>query len=157
MKNKKIGLFTGTFDPPTLGHLDIIERANSLFDELYVGVFKNDQKNPLFSTEERKKLLEAIVPEGVKVIVHERDLTVNIAKELGVTALVRSVRNAGDLSYEENMIYFNREMTGVETILLMAKPELTPINSTRMRELHSFGQDLSRWLPEAVNTEIKRK
>lgn len=157
MKNKKIGLFTGTFDPPTLGHLDIIERASLLFDELYVGVFKNDQKNPLFTTAERQKMLEAISPAGVKIIVHERDLTVNIAKELGVTALVRSVRNAADLVYEENMIYFNREMTGVETILLMAKPELAMISSSRMRELHSFGQEVSQWLPEAVNAALRGK
>ena len=91
------------------------------------------------------------------MIAHANDLTVNIAKELEVTALVRSVRNAADLDYEKNMIYFNREMTGVETILLTAKPELENISSTRMRELCHFGQDLSQWLPENVIKALNGK
>lgn len=154
---EKIGLFTGTFDPLTNGHLDIIARASLLFDKLYVGIFKNDSKNPMFPTAQRKRILEETLAslENVEVIVHERDLTVNVAKKLAVTALVRSVRNAEDLEYEKNMIYFNREMTGVETILLMAKPELEPISSTRMRELLSFGQDISKWVPEIVLREIE--
>ena len=157
----KIGLFTGTFDPLTNGHLDIIERASKQFDKLYVGIFKNDQKNPLFPTEQRVAMLkEALtdlsVNQNIEVITHERDLTVNIAKKLGVTALVRSVRNSTDLEYEKNMWYFNHEMTGVETILFMAKPELEPLNSTRMRELHAFGQDVSQWVPENVVRELRK-
>jgi pantetheine-phosphate adenylyltransferase len=90
------------------------------------------------------------------VITHEKDLTVNIAKSLGVTALVRSVRNATDLDYEKNMFYFNFEMTGVETILFMAKPELEPLNSTRMRELHAFKQEVSQWVPANVARELRK-
>lgn len=154
----KIGLFTGTFDPMTNGHVDIIGRASQLFDKLYVGIFKNDAKNPMLPTVQRKKILEKTLKNlgNVEIIVHERDLTVNIAKKLGVTALVRSVRNAQDLEYEKNMIYFNREMTGIETILLMAKPEFEPISSTRMRELLSFDQDISKWVPEEVLHELKK-
>lgn len=155
---EKIGLFTGTFDPLTNGHLDIIKRSSQLFDKLYVGIFRNDQKNPFFPTNERVKMLQEAVSDcsNVEIITHERDLTVNIAKKLGVTALVRAVRNSHDLEYEKNMFYFNHEMTGVETILLMAKPEFEPLNSTRMRELTSFGQDVAQWVPENVAREIKK-
>lgn len=158
----KIGLFTGTFDPLTNGHLDIIKRASKHFDKLYVGIFKNDQKQPLFLTNERVKMLTESLSalteiKNVEVITHERDLTVNIAKKLGVTALVRSVRNTQDLEYEKNMFYFNHEMTGIETILFIAKPSLEPLNSTRMRELYSFGQDVSQWVPENVARELRKR
>ena len=158
---EKIGLFTGTFDPLTNGHLDIIKRASQHFDQLYVGIFKNDQKNPLFPTDKRVEMLEEAltnlsVTHKVKVIKHERDLTVNIAKKLGVTALVRSLRNSQDLEYEKNMFYFNLEMTGIETLFFLAKPELEPLNSTRIRELHAFGQDVSAWVPENVSRELRK-
>ncbi|URZ87823.1 pantetheine-phosphate adenylyltransferase [Floricoccus penangensis] len=155
---EKIGLFTGTFDPLTNGHLDIIERASKLFDILYVGIFKNDSKNPLFTTDERKAMIEKEVAsfENVKVIVHEKDLTVNIAKKLGVTSLVRSVRNAQDLAYESEMVFFNRQMTGVETILLVARPELEYINSTRVKEIFKLGGDVSPYLPAEILREMEK-
>ncbi|MFC4653236.1 pantetheine-phosphate adenylyltransferase [Lactococcus nasutitermitis] len=159
---EKIALFTGTFDPLTNGHLDIIIRAAALFDRLYVGIFKNDQKNPLFSTAERVKMLNDTLENltelsNVRVITHERELTVNIAKKLGVTTLVRSIRNSTDLEYEKNMFYFNHEMTGIETVILLAKPELEPLNSTRMRELTSLGQDVSQWVPKNIAEAIKNR
>lgn len=155
----KIGLYTGTFDPMTKGHLDIIQRAALLFDKLYVGIFKNDHKSPVFLAEERKVLLESLLAadERVEVIVHESDLTVNVAQQLGVTALVRSVRNASDLAYESEMVYFNHQMTGIETVLLLAKPELQYISSTRMKELARFGVDLSEWLPDEVADAMEKK
>lgn len=160
MKNK-IGLFTGTFDPVTKGHLDIIQRASLLFDKLYIGIFKNETKSPLFRLEERVLLIEEAVADlhldNVEVIAHNNDLTVKVAEKLEVTALVRSVRNATDLEYEKNMIYFNREMTGIETILLAARPELENISSSRMRELYHFGQELSQWLPQNVIEALNKK
>lgn len=163
---EKIGLLTGSFDPLTLGHLDIIQRASRLFDKLYVGIFKNEAKQPLFSATERLQMLQEALSaltatdpslKNVTVITHDQDLTVNVAKKLGVTALVRSVRNAQDLAYEDNMAYFNRAMTGVETVLLLAQPDLAPINSTRMRELTRFNQDVSQWVPENVARAIQQK
>ncbi len=156
---EKIGLYTGTFDPLTNGHLDIIRRAAAQFDTLYVGIFKNDQKNPLFSTEHRVKMIRETLSvltelKNVTVITHDADLTVHIAQKLGVTALVRAIRNATDLEYEKNMWYFNFEMTGIETVIFLAKPELEPINSTRMRELTAYKQDVSQWVPENVAREI---
>ncbi len=158
---EKIGLFTGTFDPLTNGHVDIIRRASQHFDKLYVGIFKNDQKHPLFPTAKRVEMIKTALTElsvgtNIEVIMHQRDLTVNVAQRLGVTALVRAVRNAQDLEYEKNMFYFNFEMSGIETLLLMAKPELEPLNSTRMRELHAFGQDISQWVPKNVSRELRK-
>jgi pantetheine-phosphate adenylyltransferase len=155
----KIGLYTGTFDPMTKGHLDIIQRAAQLFDKLYVGIFKNDRKSPLFTAAERKTLFETLLKDttNVELLVHESDLTVNVAQQLGVTALVRSVRNAKDLAYESEMVYFNHQMTGIETVLLVAKPDLQYINSTRMKELAHFGVDLSEWLPAEVVAAMEKK
>ncbi|MGO3605953.1 MAG: pantetheine-phosphate adenylyltransferase [Pseudolactococcus laudensis] len=155
----KIGLYTGTFDPITNGHLDIIHRAAKLFDKLYVGIFNNDNKNPFFSSIERADIMRQLLTdsEHIEIIVHESDLTVNVAQKLGVTALVRSVRNAQDLDYESAMIYFNHEMTGVETVLLAASPELQYVSSSRMKELAHFGVDVSKWVPELVALELEKK
>ena len=156
---KKIGLYTGTFDTVTNGHLDIIYRAAKLFDILYVGIFNNDKKNPLFSTIERKVMLEnlLLVFDHVRVIVHESDLTVKVAEGLQVTSLVRSVRNAQDLAYESEMVYFNQQMSGMETVILLADPNLQYINSTRIKELARFGVDISKWVPSLVIKELERK
>ncbi|MGO3372853.1 pantetheine-phosphate adenylyltransferase [Pseudolactococcus laudensis] len=155
----KIGLYTGTFDPITNGHMDIIHRAAKLFDKLYVSIFNNDKKNPLFSSIERAEIMRQLLTdsEHIEIIVHESDLTVNVAQKLGVTALVRSVRNAQDLDYESAMIYFNHEMTGVETVLLAASPELQYVSSSRMKELAHFGVDVSKWVPELVALELEKK
>lgn len=156
---KKVGLYTGTFDTVTKGHLDIIYRAAKLFDILYVGIFNNDKKNPLFSSIERKIMLEKLLLDfdHVKVIVHESDLTVKIAEGLQVTALVRSVRNAQDLAYESEMVYFNQQLSGIETVILLADPNLQYINSTRIKELARFGADISKWVPSLVIKELERK
>jgi pantetheine-phosphate adenylyltransferase len=155
----KIGLYTGSFDPLTFGHLDIIRRASQLFDKLYVGIFENERKHPLFSLAERQKMLVQLLLEykDIEVIVHMAELTVNVAQELGVTALVRSVRSATDLVYESEMVYFNEQMTGVETVLLVAKPELQYLNSTRLKELAKFGVDISKWVPESIKIELEKK
>ena len=154
----KIGLFTGSFDPVTLGHLDIIERASQLFDLLYIGIFDNPAKQPLFGLDERLQLLSSSIrSNNVKLLVHDQDLTVNIAKKWGVTALVRSVRGEQDLAYEANMIYFNRQMTGVETVLLVAQPALAMISSSRIRELASYGADVSAYVPTNVNRKLREK
>lgn len=156
---QKIGLYTGTFDPITNGHLAIIARAAKLFDHLYVGIFNNDKKHPLFTSAERFELMQKLLLdfEHVTVILHESDLTVNVAEKLGVTALVRSVRSAQDLAYESEMIYFNHEMTEIETILLAASPDLQYISSSRIKELAYFGIDVSKWVPQLVKRELEKK
>ena len=93
----------------------------------------------------------------VRVIVHESDLTVKVAEGLQVTSLVRSVRNAQDLAYESEMVYFNQQMSGIETVILLANPNLQYINSTRIKELAQFGADISKWVPSLVRKELEHK
>ena len=159
LSTAKIGLFTGSFDPVTYGHLDVIIRASQLFDKLYVAVFENHEKQALFSLDERLSMLQENLQKfsNVELIKHQRDLTVNIARELKVTALIRSIRNSQDFDYESNMIYFNHEMTGVETILLVARPELGMISSSRVKELSSYGQDVSKYVPENVAQKLQER
>ena len=106
----KIAMFTGSFDPITNGHMDIIARASKLFDELYIGLFYNKNKQGFWDVETRKRILEEVVADlpNVKVITAHDSLAVDVARDLGVTYLVRGLRNATDFDYEANMDYFNK-------------------------------------------------
>lgn len=155
---KKIGLFTGTFDPLTQGHMDIIKRASILFDDLYIGIFQNDRKNPLFTSEQRKLMISQEVDhlDNVHVIVQDEGLTVNVAKKLHVTCLIRSIRNAEDLAYESDMIYFNNRLGDLETVLFLAKPELQYISSSRVKEIFKLGGDISPYVSENILNEMEK-
>ncbi|WEV44965.1 pantetheine-phosphate adenylyltransferase [Streptococcaceae bacterium ESL0687] len=157
MDNKKIGLFTGSFDPLTNGHLDIIKRASCIFDTLYVGIFNNDSKNPFFTTEKRKKMIEQATDsyENVKVIVHAQALTAEIARDLEVTSLVRGIRNSIDLNYECEMAFFNHRLTGVETIFLPVRADLQYISSSRIKEIFKLGGDVKPYLPDNILKEME--
>ena len=106
----RIAMFTGSFDPITNGHMDIIARARKLFDELYIGLFYNKNKQGFWDIETRKRILEEVVADlpNVKVITAHDSLAVDVARDLGVTYLVRGLRNATDFDYEANMDYFNK-------------------------------------------------
>ncbi|MBF0787512.1 MULTISPECIES: pantetheine-phosphate adenylyltransferase [unclassified Streptococcus] len=153
----KIGLFTGSFDPLTNGHLDVIQRASKLFDVLYVGVFVNPHKQGLFASEERKRLIEEAVVEmpTVKVLIAQDELVVDVARKLGADYLVRGLRNGIDLEYESSFDFYNRELAPeIETIYLLAKPEYKFVSSSQVRELLHFGQDISPYVPETINKEL---
>lgn len=106
----KIAMFTGSFDPITNGHMDIIVRASKLFDELYIGLFYNKNKQDFWDVATRKRILDEVVADfpNVKVITAHDSLAVDVARDLGVTYLVRGLRNATDFDYEANMDYFNK-------------------------------------------------
>ena len=158
MSEEKIGLFTGSFDPLTRGHLDIIKRASKLFDKLYVGIFTNDSKKPMFTTNKRQDMLYEATKEmtNVQIIVHESDLTVNIGKKLGVTSLIRSIRGASDLDYEASMDFFNYELADMETIYLLARPEFQYISSSRVKEIYNFSGDYTPYVPKFVAKEMEK-
>lgn len=156
----KIGLFTGSFDPMTNGHLDIIERASILFDKLYVGIFFNPHKQGFLPIENRKRGLEEALKhlENVEVVSSHDELVVDVAKRLGVTFLVRGLRNASDLQYEASFDYYNHQLSpDIETIYLHSRPEHLYLSSSGVRELLKFGQDIAGYVPDSILEEIRNE
>ena len=154
----KIGLFTGSFDPMTNGHLDLIERASKLFDKLYVGIFYNPHKMGFLPIESRKKTVEKAVGhlKNVEVMASHDELVVDVARKLGVQVLVRGLRNATDLQYEASFDYYNHQLASeLETIYLHSRLEHIHISSSAVRELLKFGQDISRYVPNTVLEELE--
>lgn len=155
----KIGMFTGSFDPITNGHLDIIERASGLFDKLYVGIFFNPNKIGLFTGQERLALLQKVFEENekIEVFLAGQELVVDVARERRVSHIVRGLRNGIDLEYEANFDYFNRQLApDLETVYLISKPEYRNISSSQIRELIHYQQDISPYVPQVVSEEIKK-
>ncbi|MDX5014700.1 pantetheine-phosphate adenylyltransferase [Streptococcus anginosus] len=156
----KIGLFAGSFDPITKGHIDLIERASKLFDCLYVGIFYNLEKKSFFSIEAKEKMVTAALAhlENVKIVTSHDELAVEVARKLGVTTFVRGLRNSQDLDYEGNLNFFNHELAPeLDTIFLISNPTYQHLSSSRIRELISFEQDISKYVPESVIKELKKQ
>ncbi|GGE35501.1 pantetheine-phosphate adenylyltransferase [Streptococcus himalayensis] len=154
----KIGLFTGSFDPITNGHVELIERACRLFDTLYVGLFYNQAKSALFSLEKRERMLRQSLAhlDNVHVLVSQDELAVDVARRLEVTCFVRGLRNGQDLEYEQELAFFNRELApDVETMFLLPSPFVRHLSSSRVRELLAFGQDVSAYVPMSVVKELE--
>lgn len=148
----KLALFPGTFDPFTLGHLDVLRRALKIFDRVEVTVAVNDTKLPLMSIEDRCELILASVSdlENVTVTAFE-GLLVDHARATGATALVRGLRQVGDLEFERRMAFANREMySQLETVFFMPKEEYALISGSLVREIHRWGGDVSRFVPAPV-------
>ena len=156
----KIGLFTGSFDPMTNGHLDLIERASKLFDTLYVGIFYNPHKTGFLPIENRKKTVEKALAhlKNIQVIASHDELVVDVARKLGVHVLVRGLRNAADLQYEASFDFYNHQLAGeIETVYLHSRPEHVYISSSAVRELLKFEQDISKYVPNVVLEELKNE
>lgn len=139
-------LFTGSFDPFTLGHLEIVKRARKTFDKVYVAVLKNDLKATMFSVDKRIALAKAatIGMSGVEVVSHD-GLAVELAKSLGAKAIVRGLRNCTDLDYEREMAYINTNLdSSIETVFLLS--DSPQISSTAVRELIKLNGNLENAL-----------
>ena len=157
--NPQVALFTGTFDPPSLGHWEIIQRAVQLFDQLYIGVALGNVKATLgLSLGDRVDLLKALtLPlENVQVI-EMPGLAVDCASECQAKYLVRGIRNASDFDYEDQMAAFNRQLTGVETVVFLASPQYSHISSTLIREIAAQGHRLKGFVPDVIEEAIFRK
>ena len=160
MPKKRIALFPGSFDPFTNGHLNTVERASKLFDEVIVGIFTNTTKKPLFSATEKKELAEGAVShlENVTVVSQSEGLTVTIAKELGANFLIRGVRNSQDYEYEKNIASMNKKMDAdIDTVFLLSDEEFSNISSSMIKEIAKFGGDVSSFVPKGVNKALKEK
>jgi len=153
---QRIALFPGSFDPLTYGHIEIIERGLKLFDLIYVAIGVNRQKQTLFPPEKRKKWIETYFANEPKVksIIYEQ-LTVNLARELGASFLLRGLRNHQDMIDEARIQFVNSHLAkDIETIYLISKPETAHLSSTLVRELIHYKADLRGLVPEIVIQDI---
>ena len=145
----KTALFAGTFDPYTRGHQALVERAFALFDKVVIAVGCNIEKHCTATTDERVTAIENIYAGDNRVRVVEYDcLTMDLAREVGATALLRGVRTVKDFEYERELADVNRRMGGIETVLLVSEPEYAHISSSLVRELLKYGKDVSALLPQ---------
>lgn len=142
------GIFTGSFDPYTIGHDDILRRALPLFDHIVIGIGVNERKSYMQSAEERMKTIMAIYADEPKVEVKTyNDLTIDFARRENASYIIKGVRSVKDFEYERDQADINRQLSGIETLLLYADPRYSAVSSSMVRELIHFGQDVSRFLP----------
>ena len=155
----KRAIYPGSFDPVTYGHLDIIRRSAPLVDELVIGVLNNNAKTPLFSVEERVKMLNEVTRDMTNVIVVPFDgLLVEFAKKMDACMIVRGLRAITDFEYELQMSQTNQKLDpNIETMFLTTSIEYSYLSSTTVREIAAFGGDLTQFVPEAVALELEKK
>lgn len=141
--------FAGSFNPFTVGHRDIVDRALSMFDSVVIGVGINESKNAAgWETSRRVEAIRAVFAGNPCVeVTAYTGLTVDACRLAGATALLRGVRNAADFEYERNLADINRNISGLETVLLLSRPELAWISSSALRELSHNGVDIDQYLP----------
>src|ERR1700712_1025824 len=155
---ERICLFPGTFDPVTLGHVDIINRAIPLFDKIYVGIGINSAKSPMFSAEQRMEWFREIYKDEPKVesVIYD-GLTVNYCKVLGANFILRGIRYVSDFEYEKTIADANRTLDpNIETIFLTGEPKYTSVASTIVRDILRNGGNASPFLPDVVIASLKQ-
>ena len=145
---KKIALFAGTFNPYTIGHHSIATRALAIFDKIIIAIGHNSQKSSPEDTEERVANIARIYADEPRVeVVAYEGLTSDFAKEQSACCLLRGVRSVKDFEYERDLADLNREISGLETVILPCEPQYAAISSSAVRELMSYGKDVSKFLP----------
>ena len=160
----RIGLYPGTFDPVTLGHVDIIRRACSLVDKLVIGVAINRDKGPLFNLEERVAMIEAecavlAAETGCEIVAHPfENLLIDCAKDVGASIIIRGLRAVADFEYEYQMVGMNRQLdNSIETVFLMAEAQHQAIASKLVKEIARLGGDVSKFVTPAVERALKER
>ena len=143
-------VFPGSFDPFTLGHLDIVRRALPLCDELIIAVGENSEKKYLFSLEKRIAFISATCAEPKIKVVSYKGLTIDFCKSVQATALLRGLRNPADFEFEKSVAQINRRLSGIETLFLLTAADLAYISSSVVREIMVHGGDYSSLVPKAV-------
>jgi pantetheine-phosphate adenylyltransferase len=160
----RTGLYPGTFDPVTLGHLDVIRRATALVDRLVIGVAINRDKGPLFDLEERVAMIAEETADisresGVEILVHPfENLLIQCAHDVGAQMIIRGLRAVSDFEYEFQMVGMNRAMNDdVETVFLMADAHHQAIASRLVKEIARLGGDVSNFVPPRVEQALKAR
>jgi pantetheine-phosphate adenylyltransferase len=152
-------IYPGSFDPPTNGHLDLIERGSKIFDELVVAILRNPEKDPLFSLADRSKMLEAMTEAFDNVSVDTFDgLTVDYALKVEATAILRGIRAVSDYEYELQMALMNRKLQpSLETVFMMPAEKYSYLSSRLVREVAQLGGAIDCLVPEAVGQKLREK
>jgi len=160
----RVGLYPGTFDPVTLGHLDVIRRASALLDRLVIGVAINRDKGPLFTLEERVAMVEAETAAlsdrfAMEIEVHPfENLLIDCARDVGAQIIIRGLRAVADFEYEYQMVGMNRQLDdSIETVFLMAEAEHQAIASKLVKEIARLGGDVSKFVTPRVNEALLEK
>jgi pantetheine-phosphate adenylyltransferase len=156
---KVTAIYPGSFDPPTNGHLDLIERGSKIFDELVVAILRNAEKTPLFSLGERRRMLEELTDDFRNVRVDTFDgLTVEYAAKVKASAVLRGIRALSDYEYELQMALMNRKLRpNLETVFMMPAEQYSYLSSRLVREVARLGGDISGLVPELVEQRLKEK
>ncbi len=157
-KNRK-AIYPGTFDPLTLGHLDIIKRSANMFDQIIVAIGNNPDKNPLFSIEERISMIEKATAHLKNIeVIKFHSLLVDLSTELNANIIIRGIRSSTDFEYEQQMGYANVSLKKeIETIYLMPKLDYSFISSSVVRAILKFGGEIDHLVPKSILNEIKSK
>ncbi|HMD13262.1 MAG TPA: pantetheine-phosphate adenylyltransferase [Bacteroidota bacterium] len=155
----KIALYPGTFDPVTVGHLDVIQRSREIFDQVIVTVARNTTKRPLFTDAERVKMIrDAVKPFRNVTVESFNGLLVSFAKKKKATSIVRGLRAISDFEYEFQMALMNRKLDdSITTVFLMPHERYTYLNSSIVREIAMLGGDISEFVPPAVRRLLLKK
>lgn len=155
----RVAVVPGSFDPVTLGHVDIIGRAALLFDRLHVVVTHNPGKSALLGVDERVRLIRRSLAdagvEGVEVDSWSQGLLVDYCRKVGATVLVKGLRSSTDAAYETPMALVNRDLAGVETVFLVAQPATSHVSSSLVRQVASLGGDVAPYVPAAVAAALQ--
>ncbi len=157
--NKKKAIYPGSFDPPTNGHIDIINRGLTIFDTIVVSVIVNPSKDALFSVEERKEMLHSVYNSNPAVEIDSFEgLLVDYASQKGANTILRGLRAVSDFEYEFQMALMNRKLNPeIKSVYLMPSPEFTFLSSSIVKEVCSLGGDISCLVPTAVEKQLKKK
>ena len=156
----KIAIYPGSFDPITFGHIDIVERAASLFDKVILGVAESQSKNPLFTVDERIELISDIFKDNskIEVIGYSKQLTVDLARDNNAIAIIRGLRAVADFEYEFQLATMNRSLApDIESIFLTPKESLIYVSSSLIKEICDLKGDISKFVHPTVEQALKAK
>lgn len=156
------GIFPGSFDPPTMGHMDLIQRAAKITDHLIIAVLRNSQKNPLFSVEERIELLDRCIRKenlNKRIAIEAFDgMLADYAREKRCQVIIRGLRNTADFEYEQQIAAVNKRLNpDLETFFLGTSPEYSYLSATAVKELAMYKKDLTGYVPEEIQHMVEEK